>query len=348
MPDHAGVDVVIIGDGVIGLSTALELGRSGARCHLFGASHREAASGAAAGLLAPSIGGLTGSIRAFFDASLAMYPEFIADLQRFEPELHLIQGLIDVSSAPDAPGVRRLSTEELADLEPTFASAQGARFYSRDGAIDNQALVRALRRALQSVPAVSMSLSTRVESVQLSGAVPRVRTHDGTQVDGPRVVIAAGAWSPSIRGLPRPLPVEPLKGQMLAVALTGLRHPVMGDDIYLVPRRGEIAIGATIERAGFDVGVSPGAIETLRQSAIKICPSVRDAPVLRSWAGLRPATPDMLPLIGSDPADPRVLYATGHSKNGILLAPATAAAIAALAAGRASNLDLSPFRVDRF
>ncbi len=348
MPDHVSVDVVIIGDGVIGLSTALELGRSGARCHLFGASHREAASGAAAGLLAPSIGALTGAIRAFFDASLAMYPGFIADLHQVEPDLHLIQGLIDVSSAPDAPGVRRLSTQELADLEPTVASARGARFYPQDGAIDNQVLIRALRRALQSVPAVSVSLSTGVESVDLSGAVPRVRALDGTQVGSQRVVIAAGAWSPSIQGLPRALPVEPLKGQMLAVASTGLRHPVMGDDIYLVPRRGEIAIGATVERAGFDVEVSPVAIEALRQSAVAICPSLRDAPVLRSWAGLRPATPDMLPLIGSDPADPRILYATGHSKNGILLAPATATAIAALASGRAPNLDLSPFRVDRF
>ena len=348
MPDPISVDVVVIGDGVIGLSTALELGRSGARCHLFGASHREAASGAAAGLLAPSIGALTGAIRAFFDASLAMYPEFIADLQRFEPELRLIEGLIDVSPGPDGPSVRRLNAQQLAELEPAVESALGARFYPRDGAIDNQILVRALRRALQSVPAVSMSLEGSVESLDLSGAIPVVRARDGTRAESRTVVVAAGAWSTAIQGLPRALPVEPLKGQMLAVGSSGLRHPVMGDDIYLVPRRAEIAIGATVERVGFDVTVSPAAIEGLRQSAIRICPSLREAPVLRSWAGLRPATPDMLPLIGPDPADRRVLYATGHSKNGILLAPATAAAIAALASSRTPAFDLSPFSVDRF
>jgi glycine/D-amino acid oxidase-like deaminating enzyme len=122
----------------------------------------------------------------------------------------------------------------------------------------------------------------------------------------------------------------------------------MGDDIYLVPRLGEIAIGATVERAGFDVSVSPAAIETLRQAAIQICPPLRDAPVLRSWAGIRPATPDMLPLLGPEPLDSRVLYATGHSKNGILLAPVTASIIAKLASGSPAGFDLGPFRVDRF
>ena len=122
----------------------------------------------------------------------------------------------------------------------------------------------------------------------------------------------------------------------------------MADDVYLVPREREIAIGATVEEAGFDVTIDPNAIERLRQAAIRVCPALRDAAVLRTWAGIRPATPDMLPILGGEPTDERLIYACGHSKNGILLAPATALAIAALALGQASPFDLTPFRADRF
>jgi glycine oxidase len=122
----------------------------------------------------------------------------------------------------------------------------------------------------------------------------------------------------------------------------------MGDDIYLVPRRGEIAIGATVEHAGFDTTVATGAIEELRQSAIRVCPALLEAPVTRTWAGIRPATPDMRPILGADPQYPNLLYACGHSKNGILLAPATAKSLAAVATGNRAPLDIGPFSVERF
>jgi glycine oxidase len=162
------------------------------------------------------------------------------------------------------------------------------------------------------------------------------------------VVVAAGAWSAGIDGLPRELPVVPLKGQMLSLESSVLRHPVMGDDVYLVPRRSELAVGATAEHAGFDTTVSPDAIERLRQSAIAICPSLADAPVVRTWAGIRPATPDMLPILGRDPDSPSLIYACGHSKNGILLAPASATCLAALATGAAPPFVINPFSVRRF
>jgi len=121
-----------------------------------------------------------------------------------------------------------------------------------------------------------------------------------------------------------------------------------GDDIYLVPRASEIAIGATVEDAGFDISVNPDSIEALRQSAIRICPALGNAPLLRTWAGIRPATPDMLPILGIEPMDGRLIYACGHSKNGILLAPATAVAVSAIASGRPVPFDITPFRADRF
>jgi glycine oxidase len=318
---------------------------------LYGAVHHEAASGAAAGLLAPSVGNLSASVRPFFTASLARYPAFIDELRAFDPDLRLIEGLLDVSTHPSEESVRvgeRLSADQVAAIDPAVVATNGAVFHPRDAAIDNRRLVGALRRALSSTDRVTVVDDDPVAIIDLSGTTAALRTRSGRRTEATRIVLAAGAWSATIAGLPRRIPVRPLKGQMLAVGSTALTRAVMGDDIYLVPRTGEIAIGATVEEAGFDATVLPEAIENLRQSAIRVCPVLRDAPVLRSWAGIRPATPDMLPLIGSDPDDERLIYACGHSKNGILLAPATAVAIACLALGNDVPFELTPFRVDRF
>ncbi len=372
-------DVIVIGDGVIGLSTAFELGRGGVRCSVFGAVNHGAASGAAAGLLAPSIGKLRPDVKTFFDASLALYPAWVDELRQYEPELTLLEGLLDVSflipsspsaipklipsapsvipSAPSvipsAPSVipsgardRFLSADDVSRLEPGV-SPRRAVFYPNDGAIDNGLLVRALRRAVASSPSCTLSSDDPVISIDLASGA-RIRTQSGAVHEAERLIIAAGAWSPHVTGLPRQLPVVPLKGQMLAVRSTALQHAVMGDAIYLVPRRDEIVIGATAEHAGFDTTVAPESIEALRRAAIELVPALADAPITRTWAGIRPATPDMLPILGPDPSSNRLLYACGHSKNGILLAPATAISIAALATGDEVPLDVSPFSVRRF
>src|SRR5262249_12480263 len=148
----------------------------------------------------------------------------------------------------------------------------------------------------------------------------------------------AGAWSPHIAGLPHQLPVSPLKGQMLSLVrnghlASGTGRPLMSSDVYIVPRRDEIVVGATVERAGFDLTIIDDSIEELRSAAIRVLPSLASASIRRRWAGTRPATPDMLPIIGSDPAASRLIYACGHSKNGILLAPATASAVTSLVRG---------------
>ena len=336
---------------MIGLSTALELGRAGAKCYLYGALHHGTASGAAAGLLAPSIGNLPTPVQKFFAASLARYPEFVSDLRAFEPKLKLIEGLLDVSTQTaerDARVGERLSREEVEAKDPAVFAPHGAVFHPRDAAIDNRLLVYALRRAVASFLSVTMVDDDPVTMIDLSGSTAALRTRDGARIEADRIVLAAGAWSATIEGLPRPVPVRPLKGQMLAVAGPPLRHAVMGDEMYLVPRDGEIAVGATVEEAEFDLTIDPNAIERLRQAAIGVCPSLRDAAVLRTWAGIRPATPDMLPILGAEPNDERLIYACGHSKNGILLAPATAVAIADLVQDRLPRFDLTPFRADRF
>jgi glycine oxidase len=338
---------------VIALSTALELGRAGAKCQLFGALHHEAASGAAAGLLAPSIGNLSAAVRPFFTASLARYPGFVAELREFEPALALVEGLLAVStngdsSHRDARGGERLTSEQVSALDPAVWAPQGAVFHARDAAVDNRLLVRALRRAVAAFPGVTIVGEDPVAMIDLTGSAAILHTRGGVRTESSTIILAAGAWSATVVGLPRPLPIRPLKGQMLAVESNLLRHSVMSDDVYLVPRASEVAIGATVEEAGFDATVVPGAVEPLRAAAIRLCPALRDAPVLRTWAGLRPATPDLLPILGSEPNDPRMIYACGHSKNGILLAPATGMAIAALALGQQPSFDLTPFGVDRF
>jgi glycine/D-amino acid oxidase-like deaminating enzyme len=342
----SGADVAVIGGGVIGLSTALALSDAGAMVALVADERPGAASGAAAGLLAPSIGSLTARVAEFFAASLAAYPAYLARVQSIDPGLQLITGLIEIGS--NSLDGSALTQRQIAELEPNLHAPGGGRLHEADAAIDIGRLLAALRRVASMHRSIQIASSDPAVRVDADGVSPSVVLRSGRRIDASYVVLAAGAWTPVIEGLPRRLPVFPLKGQMLAVESSALRHPVMGEDVYLVPRAGEIAIGATVEHAGFDLSTDDAAIDRLRAAATRLVPSLASARETRRWAGIRPATPDMLPVLGPDIEHPRLLYACGHSKNGILLAPATAACVASLAAGRASSLDIGPFALDRF
>jgi glycine oxidase len=321
--DTAGV--VIIGDGLIGLSTALALAREGVRTTIIGRRREGIASTAAAGLLVPSVGDLPPAVKPFFMASLAMYPAFVASLQDFDPALRII------------PGV----------LERTRTT--GDRMHPTDGAVDNVRLLAAVERALTVEQSrMAQRLEDDVLSIEAGPTSAIVTSASGRVVEARRIVLAAGAWSSRIGGLPRPLSVRPLKGQMLALGACPLSHSIMGDDVYLVPRGSETLAGATVEEAGFDTHVDAPAIDAMHRAAVELCPDLRGAPVIRTWAGIRPATPDMLPIIGPEPHIATLIYACGHSKNGILLAPATAAVVTDVVQDRPPAYDLAPFRVDRW
>jgi glycine oxidase len=236
--------------------------------------------------------------------------------------LALIHGIVDRSSAAEV-------------FRPT------------DGAVDNVRLLSALRSAVAASPRVTL-VNDFVSGLALSRDGVRAHTRGGRDVASKRAVLAAGAWSPRLSGLPRPLPVRPLKGQMLALGASPLERPMMDDAVYLVPRGGETLVGATVEEAGFDITVSPDAVAALRASAVALCPELASAQITRSWAGIRPASPDMLPILGADAEWPSLIYACGHSKNGVLLAPATARAIAALCRDETPPADIGPFSVSRF
>lgn len=341
-------DVLVIGDGVIGLSTAQAVATAGLSCTIVGVENPGMASGAAAGLIAPSIGTLEPSVEKFYYGSVASYREFLEPLRAFDPELRFLPGLIEVCGPNDARTANRVNAAQLRGIEPSLNAPFGAVMHPNDGAIDNVRLVGALRLAVASEPKIRRLSGDPAVALVLDGTKARVQLESGSAVDADTIVLAAGAWAPRLRGLPRPIPISPLKGQMLAVASSAPHSPVMGNDVYLVPREHEVVIGATVEHAGFDTTVDPAAIAQLHRLAAELCPPLGDAQVLRTWAGIRPATPDMRPILGRDPDVPALVYACGHSKNGILLAPATARSIATLVAGGEPPYDLTPFSIVRF
>src|SRR5690348_8102211 len=240
--DRYRADVVVIGDGVIGLSIALEVARSGGTCHVIGVAGDGQASSASAGLLAPSLGASDTRFRTFMRASRDRYPNWlhwIAERTGIEVTLNRL-GIIEIDtghSAPDAgddPETHRLGAAELSSLEPALAAPNTAMLHQEDGYVDNVTLLRALREALRCQWSIDF-VDGRGAIVDPSRDGCSVRTEDGRVVESRHVVIAAGAWSALVAGLPRHVLVEPVRGQMLLLDGCPLTHAVSSPDAYLVP-----------------------------------------------------------------------------------------------------------------
>jgi glycine oxidase len=241
-----------------------------------------------------------------------------------------------------------LTAHELSALEPNAASFAGAVFYPEDGAVDNIALLHALRTLLKSGSSVTW-IEERAVGLELSGEEPQVRLASGKTVSSSLVVLAAGAWTPLLEGLPHPLPIAPVRGQMYSVAASPLRHVTYGPKGYVVPRSPSLSlVGATMEHAGFEAGVTADGLTSLTTAASQIAPSLAGAPPVEQWSGFRPVTPDLLPILGKAPGIAGLIYACGHSRNGILLGPLSGECVAALASGEEPGVDLTPFTVSRF
>jgi len=166
--------------------------------------------------------------------------------------------------------------------------------------------------------------------------------------DGLHLASLAGAWSALVAGFGGMRRVVPVRGQMLRLAGGHLGHAIAGPEVYLVPRGDSTIVGSTFEYVGFDPRTTESAIARLRDQARLMVPDLEQAAVADSWAGLRPVTPDGLPIIGVDPDVPSLIYACGHGKNGILLAPITGECVAALAGGTSAPVDLELFSASRF
>lgn len=340
-------DVIVVGGGGIGLAVALATSERGLTVSLVAEHRAGEAFPAAAGMLAPAslemVHHASGAEHEFSIAARDRYPEYLAALAEQSGiavplnRLGILHVVLDEAEAARYAGVSRpgatwLDRRALAALEPALGHAAGASLFADDGAVDNVALFEALQIAVArstrirqtNAPARAIAIERRAVTCELS---------DGRRLTGGQIVLAAGAWSQLIEGLPRPLPVEPLRGQMISLGASPLRHVAYGDHGYLVPRGELTLVGATQERAGFDVSTTDEGIAGLERAAAELCPALALAPRISAWAGLRPVTPDFLPILGRDPDYPSLIYACGHSRNGVLMAPLTGDCISALVAG---------------
>ncbi len=350
-------DVLVVGGGLIGLACATEVARAGLRVRVISARHAGAASAASAGILAPSVGHSSAAARALAIRARDLYPDYVRSLaERTGVDVPLDRaGVLEVAlDDADAHALQAsldaqaewIDDRELRRLEPALAPAAGAAFHPDDGAVDARALLEAVRVDAERESRVSLA-DGRVVRVRPERRSITVELENADRAEAAWVIIAAGAWAGGLAGLPRPLPVTPTRGQMLAFESAGLAHVAMGPHGYLVPRGNRTLAGSTMEDVGFDGGTTAEGATILRDAAVGLSPALAGRAPLEHWAGLRPMTPDLLPIVGPDPDYVGLVYACGHSKNGVLLAPLTAQVVAGLLGGEPA-VDVAPYTPARF
>jgi glycine oxidase len=360
----ASPDVIVVGGGVIGLSVAWRAQQADLSVVVIDPGEPDGASQVAAGMLAPVTEAHFGeeTLLQLNLISSRRYAGFVAELEEATgmdcgysqcgtlsvardaddnaalDELFAFQQRLDLK-------VERLRGRECRELEPSLSPRiRGGILVEDDHQVDPRALTRALRRACE-VTGVEQ-VRDRVRSVDVSGGAARgVTLESGATIQSAAVVVAAGCWSGSIDGLPPRATnaVRPVKGQLLQLrAREGVplaHRNVRGLDVYIVSRPdGRTVVGATVEEQGFDTTTTAGASFELLRDAWELLPGIREMEFVCQEAALRPGTPDNAPMIGATSVD-GLLMATGHFRNGILLAPITAEIVAGmLTGGRALEL----------
>jgi glycine oxidase len=361
LTEKRSFDAIFVGGGAIGLTCAWYAARRGARVAVLDRAQPPAgATRVAAGMLAP-VGELAFGEPELLEMTLAsarLYPDFVAELEAATGETtgYARQGALHVALDRDeAAELRRvhdlqrslgleaewLPPRRCRELEPGLTpSFNGGVHAPGEAAVDPRALTRALLAALTASPEAEVRAGTEVVDGIFAGErLAGVRTAAGAELCADAIVLAAGAWSGQAEWLPeraRP-PVRPVKGQAVELRSRDGAAPceriVASERVYLVPRPdGRLIVGATVEEQGFDTAVTAGGVHELLREAYRLLPEVAEMELVGSMAGLRPGTPDNLPLIGPGAVE-GLLLATGHYRNGILLAPLTGETIAALLAG---------------
>jgi glycine oxidase len=377
MPEWAGstgvsdADVVVIGAGVVGLSAARALAAAGVRVLVVERRRVGAeASSAAAGMVAPQVETAAGS--PLLALALRSRDHLVALAPALEDETGLAvelsrEGILEVAFTEEEEraldgrlawqrarglAVERLGPQDLRDAEPNLSPAvRRGLFFPHDRSVDNVRLTRAL--AASAVARGATLLCGRPVTALLrdgeAGPVQGVRA--GTETfRAPAVINAAGAWAGLLGGDTAPPPVEPVRGQIVAFELSPplLRHVVCSAHGYLVPRAdGRLLAGSTAERAGFDKSVTAGGLRAILDGALRIAPALAEVRVADAWAGLRPGTPDELPVIGAGGLR-GLIHAAGLFRNGILMGPLVGELAAGLALGQPPPLDLAAFAPGRF
>jgi glycine oxidase len=377
MPDVTS-DVVVIGAGLIGLATAWRLAADGAHVVVCDPTPGAQTSNVAAGMLAPVTEVEYGEddLLALNLASVNAWPGFAEELEELTGQpagLHRTGTLSVAYDVDDAAALRRLAdyqrrlgleVEELSGRdarrrEPLLATGvSGGVWVPGDHSVDNRQAVATLLRAVD-LSGVQL-FRQRVSRVVTSGTTAiGVLLDNGDTVHADHVIAATGPWSSQLDGVPEELrpPVRPVKGEVLRLRVPeayrpALQHTVRatarGFSVYLVPRPGgELVVGATTTELGYDTRVLAGGVFALLRDARTVLPIIDELELVEAIAGLRPATPDNAPILGPSGLD-RLLWATGHYRNGVLLTPVTAQVLAeTVRTGTLPDL-AKPFLASRF
>jgi glycine oxidase len=362
-------DAVIAGGGVIGASIALELAGTGLHVALFDTNRPgKEASWASAGMISPAPDNL-GSIPfvPISLASVALYPEFIRNVEELSGidvgyrQDGAIDALLDgnveeelstVIALQHGVGLRAeaLSAQQAREMEPALSEAiEAAIFRPDEASLDNRAFTEAVLKAAQRNGAKIFAGNGAKAIWKENGRCKGLILQNG-QVEAKSTIIAAGCFSAQIEGVASYAPVFPTKGQMIALRCESveIRHVLWLEHTYLVPRNdGRIIAGSTIERTGFDRNVTAGGIKKILSEVLQLAPGLEKAQIEETWAGLRPDSPDHLPILGPTDLD-GLLIATGHFRSGILLAPITARLMREWICSQTVSVDWERFSPLRF
>lgn len=367
------LEVVVIGAGIAGFAVALSLWErgGGAVTVVDSGPAGGGATGASAGMLAAQYesAGQPARFRLCLKGR-ARFPAFAARLQALSgrdlgvrwPGLLVANFTREEHAAAEATvrehraaGLRAevLGSEEARRIEPQLSDRALSYIWLPDeGQVDTQALAAAIGPALASTD-VRLITGAPVEAVVTEeGRVVGVSLADGRTLSAERVVLAAGAWSGTIAGPPRAVPVRPVRGQLLRYAAGALElGHIVGSHAgrYLVPRAdGTVLAGSTMEEVGFDRAISEEASRAIQLSVRELVPVLSELRPSEHWSGLRPLSADGLPVLGPEPELEGLFYATGYGRDGILVAPLAGSVVADLVLSGRSDFDWSPFRPDRF
>jgi glycine oxidase len=360
-------DVIVVGGGAIGAACTRELAASGRRVLVLDPGGRMGqAWHAAAGMLAPQIeadatdrllqlgiaardyyGPLAAALHESVGMDVGLWQEGIARVVRDGTEAEVLRTKVSWQQSR-GHACQWIDTEEVARRWPWLAPTHGALWAPNDGALDPARLVEGLMADAKRMGAVPVS-DRAIELRQERGKVMGIRGEAGSY-SAPVVVLAAGAWTGLLQALPRAIPVRPVRGQMAALPWpAGIpRAIVYHKDSYILARAGEAVIGSTMEEAGFQPEVTSAGLASIYTATISLCPSLVRSKVRRTWAGLRPVTPDGLPIVAPEPLVEGLWYATGHGRNGILLAGLTGVIVQQLIDGLRPVFDLEAFSAERF
>lgn len=340
-------DVLVVGGGIVSLAIALELKQQGASVTLLCRDAAQAATHAAAGMLAPQAEKIPPSpLLDLCQRSRDLYPSWTQKLEALTGmssgywACGILAPVYDRDQTQLVGDVQGLRCEDARWLDRSQIhqhqsglsdEVEGGWWFPNDGQVDNRALAKALWVAVKEL-GVEIRTGVTVEAIaHQNDRVTHLQTSEGDR-QADQYILATGAWSQDLL----PIPVSPKKGQMLSVqvpiassiAALPLQTVLFGSEIYIVPRQdGRIVIGATSEDVGFASGNTLVGTQMLLSAAVRLYPSLQHFPVQESWWGFRPATSDELPILGASPYR-NLTLATGHYRNGILLAPITGTLIA--------------------